>query len=559
MIRQKLSVPWFLGGSDVSEEPKSVSVFTILQSLVNFSFRLVKRDHFENPLDRLSFQQAQNLRYIAISASVILIFSGCVGFYMLGAIDSRKRVFRHDLIFFLLGYDFLKAVTLLFYPARVALVHNAYYNSNFCDIVGFFTAMAIEGADIAIFTFAIHTALLVFNPNKKFKSNNASNHTYKYEGGLFPYRYYIWIISFLFPVILASLAFVNQVGYQPLACWCYLPERPKWYRLVLSWVPRYIIVVTIICVYFSIYFHIIRQFNNILYIHEDINNKQSHRLKLDRNFLKNLKYVIIKNFKGIENLKLEMNATSVTRKLTFRRNKNSVNDYSYNKDEDFDDDDDEEEFIQELRSSKNKVINNDDSENSPTLNQIKLENLKKAKILTKNLHEESMENFTQRKLQIEKQVKSIFIYPISYIFLWLAPFALQCIQYNYELAHGPVYWLIGISAFMQPFNCTVDTLVFLYREKPWKHTVMKNHEKLLKKSRGNDTRNSFDDEEELLNYYEKHETWRQYFSWMPLYALPEKRNEVLKNRSEDELEMKNREIINNILNNNTHDFSDLLK
>ena len=74
-------------------------------------------------------------------------------------------------------------------------------------------------------------------------------------------------------------------------------------------------------------------------------------------------------------------------------------------------------------------------------------------------------------------MKSIFIYPFAYCFVWLFPFILQATQFNYELKHHPVYWLNVLGAFMQPFNGFVDALVFFYRERPWKNTTMKTFEK----------------------------------------------------------------------------------
>lgn len=36
---------------------------------------------------------------------------------------------------------------------------------------------------------------------------------------------------------------------------CYLPSRPIWYRLALSWIPRYLILGTIIGIYLAIYLY----------------------------------------------------------------------------------------------------------------------------------------------------------------------------------------------------------------------------------------------------------------------------------------------------------------
>lgn len=56
---------------------------------------------------------------------------------------------------------------------------SVYYDLNFCKVVGFFTALSIEGSDIAILSFAIHIALLVFKPNQTVKRGMS------YEGDYF--------------------------------------------------------------------------------------------------------------------------------------------------------------------------------------------------------------------------------------------------------------------------------------------------------------------------------------------------------------------------------------
>lgn len=61
---------------------------------------------------------------------------------------------------------------------------------------------------------------------------------------------------------MASLAFVrNKTPYVSEGAYCYLPQRPLWYSLALSWVPRYLIFVIILGVYVSIYFYVRYKFS----------------------------------------------------------------------------------------------------------------------------------------------------------------------------------------------------------------------------------------------------------------------------------------------------------
>lgn len=94
-----------------------------------------------------------------------------------------------------------------------------------------------------------------------------------------------------------------------------------------------------------------------------------------------------------------------------------------------------------------------------------------------NLYGENLENFRKRQKIIQKQMKSIFIYPVAYIFLWLFPFVLYVTQIKYEQHNPPIYWLNCMGAFMQPLNGFVDSLVFFYREVPWEYTIFQNFKK----------------------------------------------------------------------------------
>jgi G protein-coupled receptor GPR1 len=55
----------------------------------------------------------------------------------------------------------------------------------------------------------------------------------------------------------AGLAFVNaQGGYRLQGPYCLLPIRPFWYRLALAWIPRYIIILIIISLAIAIYTYV---------------------------------------------------------------------------------------------------------------------------------------------------------------------------------------------------------------------------------------------------------------------------------------------------------------
>ncbi|SCV04814.1 LAMI_0H19460g1_1 [Lachancea mirantina] len=226
--------------------------------------------------------QLRNLRIIAITASVLSIIAGVLGLHFFTGIHRSRRVFRHYLIFYLVVCDFLKALVLMIYPIIILIRNDIYGIPAFYNTLGWLTLFAIEGADIAIAIFAVHFAILIFRPNWKRLNHKTGN----IEGGLFPVRHFLYAVTLVVPAILASLAFVNfdkfwpvnlndhvvldnnnfgftyqgrVGGYKALSAWCFLPPVPYWYRLVLSWGPKYFIIILIFTVYISIYVYVSKE------------------------------------------------------------------------------------------------------------------------------------------------------------------------------------------------------------------------------------------------------------------------------------------------------------
>lgn len=476
-------------------------------------------------------------RVLAVSASSSSIVFGTIGVYLLISIDPKRFIFRHQLILFLLIFDLIKAVTLLIYPARLMQHVGADQNKNLCQAVGFFTAFAIEGADLAILTFAIHTYLLIFYPSLQTIVKNST----RYEGGLYRYRYYIYFTSFIIPVVMASLAFIK--GYSSFVCWCYLPQSPVWYRFVLSWAPRYAILIIILIIYGLIYFHVIRQFKSLGGILTNL-QKPKKKLKGNLTFFSALKFSLINFKKWLFNNKRTSNI--VSSKLNSPLSSTSL------------------------------------SEESIGPNQL---------LFNPEIQEQNLENFKKRQKVIEKQMKSIFIYPFAYCSIWLFPFILQATQVNYEKKHGPILWLNYLGAFMQPLPGFVDACVLFYREQPWKYNTMaifkknqklridsmtskSNHHHHADRVGSDDSKcttarlsiNKTSISTKLQDDFdlESYSIWRKWFSWLrlPLFILPDEANVGKFNEQyiNDKINEKDNGIPAkiNTKNNDPHDFSNIL-
>lgn len=406
-----------------------------------------------NQIDQFSDHANFVQRALATGSSISSIVLCLSAIYMFLAIDPRRLVFRHHLIAFLIFFDLLKAIILLIFPSHVFHYPEAYFDKAFCQAVGFFTATAIEGADLAILAFAIHTFLLVFKPGLTVKTGRSD----RTEGGLYLYRYYVYLLCLVIPLVLASLPYVGK-GYSSFVCWCYLPQHPAWYRLVLSWVPRWCIVVVIVGVYCVIYFYVLREFRTLggvfTAMHKD-SNDHMHARDTKPSFFSALCffYNSVRSFVGPK-LVLPDSGRSLS----------NVNTHTGA-------------HVAEAAT--------------PTASAPRGSSGLFDLLLTASPHEPyyphpvqgtgdiqmaNLDAFRRRQKLIEKQMKSIFVYPFAYIFVWLFPFILQCTQFSYAGRTRPVVWLNYMGAFMQPFNGVVDSLVFFYREQPWQHTILRNFE-----------------------------------------------------------------------------------
>ncbi|QPG73555.1 hypothetical protein FOA43_000867 [Brettanomyces nanus] len=406
------------------------------------------------------------IQMCSIASSSVSILSGLLAFYFLAMIHPKKRVFRYDLILLLIIYDFIKALALLIFPVVSHTSHEQILTSApFQNVLGWFTCFSIEGADFIILCFAIHIALLIFLPNLKSRFENPQ------EGGLYPFRVYIYLSSLIIPVIISSAAFAPAQGYISGINWSYLTSlRAVWY---FTWIVRYCIVVTVLIIYVSVYIHVMRQYKVVsskMDLKEFKTPGMMSELLADSIWYKLGKMLLMLVFPDVHisaklhGRELNTNADVVNlRKLHHKQEENGSS------------------SISEGTAATAATMMNEDIEqgadggvSGPNSEEHIKELQREVGLdIQRMLHQEAMDRFQLRRIQIMKQMKVIFVYPLAYILLWLFPFIHQC----YILQDGGegwnCYWVFTTAAFFQAFNCTIDTLVFLYRERPWTLTAAK--------------------------------------------------------------------------------------
>ena len=141
-------------------------------------------------------------------------------------------------------------------------------NKGFCTADGFLYAYGSEATgtfinifadsqltsvDFVILLIAIHTVMSIFSHRRTTD-----------QSGLYPYRHIAYAGWIIYPTLMASLAFTNgSNAYISQGSLCFLPIRPFWYRLALSWIPRYLILTFILGVYAAVYLYVRYKFNDL--------------------------------------------------------------------------------------------------------------------------------------------------------------------------------------------------------------------------------------------------------------------------------------------------------
>ncbi|KAK7204404.1 G protein-coupled glucose receptor regulating Gpa2-domain-containing protein [Myxozyma melibiosi] len=395
------------------------------------------------------------IRIISFVSSWLSIISCFLAFFWLYRLP--EKVFRHLLIFLLLFFDCWRAIILMWYPIRLWYTGEDSIGPHACQADGFFAALSIEAGDFAVLAIAIHTYMFVMYP--QVSSSGAAN---KY-GGLYKYRKPLFVAWAIFSVLFASLPFVKSkdagsagdsdlqeasLGYIQLTTWCYLPISPIWYRLVLAWVPRYIVLFTICAIYFGVYRYVRRVLRKVEVIQHDVQDVpltipadptlSSPPLQTNlQDIEKHPRSPILptnENPSTIDNSTEEI----IGYDLSF-----SPGDAAY--------------FDQNVRFPNSPPAQSTITQTSPATSP----QFEDRKI------EVDISSQDRQRANVLRQVKYLLLYPVFYVIMWAPPFIEQCLMYTSYYQNHPVAWLGYISAFMYGISGFFNAFIFAIRETPW--------------------------------------------------------------------------------------------
>ncbi|KAJ8102668.1 G protein-coupled glucose receptor regulating Gpa2-domain-containing protein [Lipomyces tetrasporus] len=393
----------------------------------------------------------RGIRIISFATSALSIISCLLAFFWLHRL--QRRVFRHTLIVLLIFFDFLRAIILFWYPIRLWYTGEDSIGPHACQADGFFAALSVEASDFGVLVIAVHTLMFIMYPQV------GSSSAYKY-GGLYRYRRIVYILWAAFAILFASLPFVKassvpdnpitthdtaSLGYIQLLTWCYLPVQPIWYRLVLAWIPRYLVLISICIIYVRLYIYV----RKILRAVDNVYTRSPETPRPDA-------VTAIEASRGQRQIDIEKEERAFDEPLppNFDLAISPLDPFPLSSNVHLP--------AGSTSPSVSQSLGNDRSGASGHA---------QGQFVTprylNNVQMESTARDRQRAF-IERQVKYLLLYPIFYVIMWAAPFVSQCLMYSPYFVENPVVWLGYLTACMYAISGFLNTIIFAIRETPWR-------------------------------------------------------------------------------------------
>lgn len=362
---------------------------------------------------------------------------------------------------------------------------------------------------------AVHSALQIFRPAARGMSD-----------GLYEHRTYVFAGGFILPAVMSALAFVNpENAYESLGAFCQLPIRPFWYRLALSWIPRYLIAFTILSLAGAIYAYVGCEFRSYANLSQSLQTPMTTTMGLSRvdgdleagrahteniscisdqsRRASSIAHDIVasqrkdttvvfgnttyapsklkpKHFDCTQSLSGSSTKINLNRNLSVRPNLFDIpSGYTVKPSRSALD-------LQGPLSPLSQPIENPlasvvteppppppEPSESHTKEKEKEEEKKEEEEEESNRPQSSPMSATERHMKrqrrrIHRQLRLMFIYPLVYILMWLVPFIQHSMNYNDFYANHPLWFTrVGQTICLTSMGF-VDCLIFSLREKPWR-------------------------------------------------------------------------------------------
>ncbi|KAG9238638.1 G protein-coupled glucose receptor regulating Gpa2-domain-containing protein [Amylocarpus encephaloides] len=192
-----------------------------------------------NPLLDSTPSEAHTLNAVIIIVSLLSALGAALIIASFAAFSSL-RTFRHQLILGLAISDLCMALNFLI--SSSVNLHGPSIGSpdlvDFCSFNGFMTQVFVVQTDYWVLTIAICTYLIL--ADHKRESTWAQDH-----------RIVMWVLPWVISIVIGTLGLV-LVGYGDIGAWCWFVSDRL--RLLINFIPRWIIIFTILTLYARLYF-----------------------------------------------------------------------------------------------------------------------------------------------------------------------------------------------------------------------------------------------------------------------------------------------------------------
>ena len=317
---------------------------------------------------------------------------------------------------------------------------------------------------------------------------------------------------------MAGLAFVNHDhAFISQGTYCYLPVRPFWYRLALSWIPRYLILATITGLYLAIYCYVKVQFKQLgdetreSYLESVTENPRTmttNQTAKESNYASEPSSPL----PGSNNLSGTTARESSTRKNSKRSSTSEIPSwerYSFGTTNpvppseaiSYTDTSVLEPAPAPVTQSARRVSTTSSMTDKSSkrvsiaqaLRDMRINSMapfprRNSKPAADPVHKSDTDPnaaataapdsvpdpfvltaLRRRHRAIKRQVRLLFVYPLVYMAVWIVPFVSHCLQYSDYFSKNPPFILQCFSTSILALQCAVDCCLFSFREKPWRH------------------------------------------------------------------------------------------
>ncbi|KAK0825993.1 G protein-coupled receptor gpr1 [Friedmanniomyces endolithicus] len=470
----------------------------------------------------LAYDQRHQIQVVATATSTVSITASLFAIYWF---CLMRRNFRRDLVLLLIMGDFWKSFVYLLYATATFARGQLQTTSGFCQVGGYMLTAGIEACDIAILLMGLHMSLQIFPPSRPFLARMLGH------DGLYRIRYWVFAAWFIIPNIMTSLAFLNHgPAFQAAGAFCYLPIRPYWYRLALSWIPRYLIWIFVMGVAIRIYRHVGNEFqvfgqekDRTTSLNMPGESSVNRALATQALVSARRKSMAQAAAVDLEKQDSEESAapgdTSTLRRKSLGESRHSQPDCSLSMSytasrrpsapgwsaafafpieqppagsqsaansrrgsyqiasgvqaEDFA----AGPSPADLARHRPSVVTLASimSSTAPSFTSIPVlppiqEDKRTSASFGSTSARNAVTNVVQNRRQaVQRQLRLLFIYPVTYIIIWIIPFINHSFNYSDYYAQHPFFVLNVLNTFCQCFLGFADVCVFCWREKPWRH------------------------------------------------------------------------------------------